>query len=45
MDLFNSVTRNFEWKIHNFTQEVLAEGRIVKTPDFQIVLENNVTKW
>ena len=45
MDAKKTVTRNIEWKIHNFTKELALSGKIVSTGKFEIPFDNKMTKW
>jgi len=40
--------RNFEWKIHNFSEDVIKNMTTkmeLSTDTFEILLGENVTKW
>jgi hypothetical protein len=45
MDAKKIVTRNIEWKIHNFTKELAVDGKQVSTSNFEIPFDNQITKW
>ena len=45
MDTHFIETREFEWKLYNCTKNALKDGKILKSEDFSIFLDNNETKW
>lgn len=45
MDGIKSLSRNIIWKIHNVTKERLTEGKKFSSSDFEIAIDNKMTKW